>query len=165
MIRRPVVYNTFDFDEEEDDEDVFIIANLQKYQISASRFGVIVIVFMVSLSVVDLLKFQFIENTLATTVMDKVDVMKPNYVFIVVDDLSWNSMGYMPYDLTFAIPILTQLARNGVIVSNYYTYELCTPSRAALLTGRSATTFLPNQDSGLGLDETLLPQVLQSNGY
>lgn len=61
---------------------------------------------------------------------------KPNFVFIVADDLGWNSIGYQDYDLTFASPFITSLARKGVIMSNYYGQEICTPSRASLLTGR-----------------------------
>jgi hypothetical protein len=65
---------------------------------------------------------------------------KPNIVFILADDLSWNSLGYMDYDLAFATPTLTALASKGVIMTNYYSQELCTPSRAALLTGRYPTS-------------------------
>ena len=97
---------------------------------------------------------------------------KANVVFIIIDDLSWNSMGYMPYDLTFATPTLTALAKKGAILTNYYTQEHCTPSRAVLLTGRYPSSIemqfgdiLPNQEWGLPLNETLFPQVLLKNGY
>ncbi len=62
--------------------------------------------------------------------------VSPHIVFILSDDLGWNSLGYENYDLDFATPYLTAMAESGVILTNYYTQEVCTPSRAALLTGR-----------------------------
>ena len=96
----------------------------------------------------------------------------PNFVFIFADDLSWNSLGNIPYDLSFATPTLTGLANKGVIMSRFYAQEICNPSRAALMTGRYPTSvgmqysqILPNMKWGLNLTETILPQVLQRNGY
>ena len=64
----------------------------------------------------------------------------PNFVFVLADDMGWNSMGYEDYDLTFASPYLTAMSQNGIVMSNYYAQEVCTPSRAALLTGRYPLT-------------------------
>jgi arylsulfatase A-like enzyme len=64
------------------------------------------------------------------------DSVKPNFVFILADDLGWNSLGYLNYDLNFTTPTLTSLAQQGIIMGSYYAQEVCTPSRAALLTGR-----------------------------
>ena len=61
---------------------------------------------------------------------------KPNFVFILADDMGWNSIGYEDYDLSFVSPVITDLANNGVVISSYYAQEVCTPSRAAFLTGR-----------------------------
>ena len=55
----------------------------------------------------------------------------PNFVFILSDDLGWNSIGYQDYDLSFATPRLTSLAKSGLILSNYYSQEVCTPARAS----------------------------------
>jgi hypothetical protein len=60
----------------------------------------------------------------------------PNFVFLLADDLGWNSIGYENYDLYFATPNLDSLARKGIVMDNYYALEVCTPSRASLLTGR-----------------------------
>jgi len=43
-------------------------------------------------------------------------------------DVSWNN----EYALT---PNLESLARNGIILNNFYASEICSPSRASLMTG------------------------------
>jgi len=97
---------------------------------------------------------------------------KPNFVFILADDLGWNSLGYQNYDLDFATPFLTTLAKKSIVMSNYYAQESCTPSRAALLTGRYPLTIgmqfnEVDVDSAwaLNVEETLLSQVLQDSDY
>ena len=60
---------------------------------------------------------------------------KPNFIFIVADDLSYNSIGYEPYDLAVSTPFLTKISDRGIRNLNYYGQEVCTPSRAALMTG------------------------------
>ncbi|MDW5598525.1 sulfatase [Conexibacter stalactiti] len=54
---------------------------------------------------------------------------KPNIVFVLTDDLSWDLVDYMPN--------VRQLRREGVTFSNYIvTDSLCCPSRASILTGK-----------------------------
>lgn len=60
---------------------------------------------------------------------------KPNFIVIVADDMAFNSIGYQPYELSIATPFLTKLSAQGIRNLNYYGQEVCTPSRAALLTG------------------------------
>lgn len=97
---------------------------------------------------------------------------KPHIVFILADDLGWNSIGYKDYDLSFATPVLTNLAKQGIIMDNYYTQEMCSPSRAALMTGRYPLSVGMQYHMieetlaiGLNLNETTFPEVLQANGY
>jgi arylsulfatase B/arylsulfatase I/J len=96
----------------------------------------------------------------------------PNFVFILADDLSWNSIGYENFDLNFTSPTLSSLADHGIRLSNYYAQEVCTPSRASLLTGRYPLSigmqYGEVEDSdlwGLNLSETTIAEVLQSSGY
>src|SRR4051794_14261801 len=54
---------------------------------------------------------------------------KPNVVFILTDDLSWNLVQYMPN--------VRQMQRDGMTFTNYFvTDSLCCPSRASIFTGR-----------------------------
>ena len=60
----------------------------------------------------------------------------PNIIFIVVDDLGNNEIGYQSTYQSWVTPFIDSLAMGGIRLSNYYTHEYCMPSRAALLTGR-----------------------------
>jgi arylsulfatase A-like enzyme len=54
---------------------------------------------------------------------------RPNVVFVLTDDLSWNLVQYMPH--------VRQLERVGTTFANYtVTDSLCCPSRSSILTGR-----------------------------
>ena len=92
--------------------------------------------------------------------------LPPNVVFILADDLGYHSLNV---DVS---PFLMQMRGNGVILSKYYSQEVCTPARAALLTGRYPISvgWQKNEASvietgGLGLAETTLAEVLKSKGY
>jgi arylsulfatase A-like enzyme len=54
---------------------------------------------------------------------------RPNIIFVLTDDLSWNLVPYMPHVLA--------MERHGEAFSNYFvTDSLCCPSRASIFTGR-----------------------------
>ncbi len=54
---------------------------------------------------------------------------RPNIVFVLTDDLSWNLVQYMPHVL--------RMERHGVTFPNYFvTDSLCCPSRSSIFTGR-----------------------------
>lgn len=99
---------------------------------------------------------------------------KPNIIFILADDLGWNSLG-KAYDndlITTLTTNLTSIANTGIFFSNFYAQEVCTPSRAALLTGKYPLSIgmqygmiSDSENWGLSLDNTLLGQVLQNEGY
>jgi N-acetylglucosamine-6-sulfatase len=56
-------------------------------------------------------------------------VRRPNIVFILTDDLSWNLVQYMPHVL--------KMQKDGVTFANYFvTNSLCCPSRSSIFTGR-----------------------------
>lgn len=61
--------------------------------------------------------------------------MPPNILFYLVDDLGWSDVGYQNMSI-ISTPNIDQLASEGVILDNYYVQSVCTPTRAALLTGK-----------------------------
>lgn len=96
---------------------------------------------------------------------------KPNFLVIIADDLGFSSLGYNQYDIAGSAPFLTELIKDGIMFTNYYAQEECTPSRAALLTGRYPITtgmqyhvVQPSQEWGLDTSEILLPSILKEYG-
>ena len=61
----------------------------------------------------------------------------PNIVFIMADDLGWQDVGFMGSGY-FETPALDALASESVVFENAFMYPTCSPSRAALLTGRQS---------------------------
>lgn len=95
---------------------------------------------------------------------------RPNIVYIVADDLGWKDVGFHGSDIR--TPNLDALAAGGVRFDQFYAQPFCTPSRAALMTGRYPhryglqTAAIPSAATyGLATDEWLLPQALQAAGY
>jgi len=95
---------------------------------------------------------------------------KPNIVFIMADDLGNADLGYRGSDI--ATPNIDKLAAEGVRLESFYGMPVCTPSRAALMTGRYAMrhglqtlVIFPSHTYGLPTDERTLPQALKEAGY
>ena len=107
----------------------------------------------------------------------------PNVVFVLVDDLGWADLGC--YGSTFhETPNLDRLAAGGMRFTQAYAASpLCSPTRAAILTGKHParlhlTTYLPGRPDSpaqkllhprihrqLPLDETTLAEALKAAGY
>src|SRR5689334_6702410 len=59
----------------------------------------------------------------------------PNFVVVLCDDLGYGDVS--PYGGKIPTPAIARLAREGVTLTDYYApANLCSPSRAGLLTGR-----------------------------
>jgi arylsulfatase A len=93
---------------------------------------------------------------------------KPNFIFILADDLGIGGLSCYGSD-QFRTPHLDRLAASGVRFTNGYTAPLCGPSRALLMTGRYAfRTGATNQDATGEMKpekETFLPKILKPAGY
>lgn len=95
---------------------------------------------------------------------------KPHILYILADDLGWADLGYRGSDI--ATPNIDRLAATGVKLEEFYAQPMCTPTRAALMTGRYPLRYglqmgvIPSGASyGLATDELTLPQALKSAGY
>lgn len=62
---------------------------------------------------------------------------KPNIIFIMADDLGWQDVGFMG-SKWFETPNLDALAKESLVFNQAYMYPTCSPSRAALLTGKQS---------------------------
>lgn len=95
---------------------------------------------------------------------------RPNIIYILADDLGWKDVGFHGSDIR--TPNIDQLARTGAQLDQFYVQPMCTPTRAALMTGRYPlryglqTLVIPaSLTYGLPTDEWLLPQALKEAGY
>ena len=75
-------------------------------------------------------------SALATTSVWAADgkPLKPNIVFIVADDQGWKDVGFHGSDIK--TPNIDTLAEGGARLEEFYAQPMCTPTRAALMTGR-----------------------------
>lgn len=96
--------------------------------------------------------------------------VRPHILYIMSDDQGWKDVGFHGSDIR--TPNLDRLAESGARLEQYYAHPMCTPSRAALLTGRYPhryglqTAVIPSAGTyGLATDEWLLPQSLKAAGY
>lgn len=98
----------------------------------------------------------------------------PNVVLILLDDMGYSDIA--PFGSEIATPNLDRLANTGVRLTNYHTTPVCSPARAAIMTGlnphRAGFAGVANSDPGfpgtrLELDEDVLamPEILRSHGY
>ena len=96
---------------------------------------------------------------------------RPNVVVIVADDLGWADVGFHGNQL-IDTPSLDRIAAEGAQLNRFYTTPICSPTRAALMTGRDPirlgvaySTIMPWQNNGIHPDETFLPELFLSAGY
>jgi arylsulfatase A-like enzyme len=64
---------------------------------------------------------------------------QPNFIVIIADDLGWNDVGWRSGRLK--TPHLDRLRREGVELAQHYVSPMCSPTRAAFLSGRYASRF------------------------
>jgi len=78
------------------------------------------------------------KNNDATTGGGTTTSTSPNIIFIIADDMGWDAFGHYPgISSTKAnTPTLDSLASNGITFTNYWVNPECSPTRAAMLTGK-----------------------------
>jgi len=94
---------------------------------------------------------------------------KPNIVIILADDLGWNDVSFHGSEIP--TPNIDRIVASGIELDRFYVQPTCSPTRAELMTGKSALRLgitrpiSKNQKLGLGLQEKILPQYLKELGY
>jgi len=108
---------------------------------------------------------------------------KPNFVFILIDDMGWKDVGC--YGATvYETPHIDRLATQGMRFTDAYACPVCSPTRASLMTGKSSarlhlTEFIPQIGRKLPAGKLIPPdfrqmlpaeeftwaEALKANGY
>jgi arylsulfatase A len=99
------------------------------------------------------------------------DGEKPNFIVINIDDLGYADIG--PFGSTLhRTPCLDRMAREGRKLTSFYAAPVCSPSRAALMTGcypkRALSiphVLFPAGANGLAPAETTVAELLKERGY
>ena len=99
---------------------------------------------------------------------------KPNVIIIFADDLGYGDLGCYGSPI-IRTPNLDRMAAEGIRFTDFYSAsEVCSPSRAALLTGRypirsgmcgNRRVLFPNSEGGLPAAEITLAEALKEKGY
>ena len=97
----------------------------------------------------------------------------PNIIHIMWDDMAFGDAGIPVINALrgFETPNCNRMADEGIMFGRMYTEPACTPSRAAVITGRHAvrngmhTVAFPIENNGLSGDEETMAEVLSRAGY
>lgn len=98
----------------------------------------------------------------------------PNVLLVLLDDVGFGAAS--TFGGPIATPTLESLARQGLRYNQFHTTAMCSPTRAALLTGRNhhsahtgqimeMATGYPGYDSMVGQDTAGIAEILRQNGW
>jgi len=105
---------------------------------------------------------------------------KPNILLVVADDLGYSDIA--PFGGNIHTPVISGLAKEGILFSNYHVQPTCSPTRSSLLTGNDnhvagigimsemeypelTALNLPGYQGYLSKQVVTIPEVLRENGY
>ena len=90
---------------------------------------------------------------------------KPNVVYIMADDLGWGDISV--HGGGIATPSIDKLSRQGVELTQFIGWCVCSPTRAMLLTGRHPFRVGTGPEVGgeLAKEETTIAEGFKANGY
>jgi arylsulfatase A-like enzyme len=95
---------------------------------------------------------------------------KPNIILLLADDLGYSDVGF--HNSEIKTPNIDKLAETGARLEAFYVQPVCSPTRAALMTGRypmrhglQVGVVRPWAQYGLPLEERTIAQALQDSGY
>ena len=96
---------------------------------------------------------------------------RPNVVIFLADDLGWADVGYHGEEV-IETPSIDRLAAEGLQLDRFYTTPICSPTRAALMTGRDPMrlgvaygVIMPWHTNGIHPDELFMPEAFRRAGY
>lgn len=98
----------------------------------------------------------------------------PNILLIMTDDVGFGAPS--TFGGTIPTPALDRIAKMGLRYTQFHSTALCSPTRAALITGRNhhsvhsgviseMSTGYPGYDSLIGKDTATIAEILKLNGY
>jgi len=98
----------------------------------------------------------------------------PNVLLIMTDDQGFGAPS--TFGGVIPTPAMDRIAENGLRFTNFHSTALCSPTRAALITGRNhhsvgfgvvgeVSTGYPGYDSIIPLDKGTIGTILKDNGY
>jgi arylsulfatase A-like enzyme len=97
------------------------------------------------------------------------DHQDPNILLLVADDAGWHDVGYN--DSEIMTPNIDNLAKTGIELDRFYVFPTCSPTRAALLSGRNPSRYgilgpiAMRSKQILPAETVTLPALLQKQGY
>ena len=98
----------------------------------------------------------------------------PNVIYVLLDDTGFGDLG--AYGSEIATPHIDGLARDGLVYNNFHTRAVCSPSRAALLTGRNSHSVgvgnlsnivngFPGKRGSISHASATVAELLRASGY
>ena len=98
----------------------------------------------------------------------------PNVLLIMTDDQGYGVSG--TFGGVIPTPAMDRIAKAGLRYTQFHSTALCSPTRAALITGRNhhsvgygvigeMSTGFPGYDSVIGEDDATIGEILKENGY
>ena len=95
---------------------------------------------------------------------------RPNVIIFLVDDLGWADISLR--GAPFQTPNIDSIFEEGMTLNRFYTTPICSPTRAALMTGRDPlklgvaySVIMPWMNNGIHTDEHFMPESFKLNGY
>ena len=118
-----------------------------------------------------LLSFLVVACTSQTQSPSDASSRPPNLIVIMTDDQAYRD--WQAHDERIHTPNLMKLAREGFVLENYHAMVACSPTRAALLTGRygqrtgvtGILNYSPRDRRFMRLEEVTVAEVLRAAGY
>lgn len=118
---------------------------------------------------------------LLLTLVGQAQAQRPNFVFILVDDLGYMDIGANNPDTFYETPNIDRLAAEGMRFTNGYAANpVCSPTRYSIMTGKhpsrvDATNFFSGKKAGrflpgllhdrMDLEEVTIAEALKEHGY